>query len=217
MNDFWKLPNKDDVIDEAKSAIEVLLLDNCFKEYRAITMRKGDVPKTLRIKKVDMNNIEHSYFLGNHAGNCCTAVGNGLNQDSAPSYVLNNLFSAIEVLDEGEPVGNTMCYFINVSGKPALMVDNIGLKDEYKYVDGIRDAIIEYAKQIGKEVGIENLPIYASANPHGVDMDKFPKKVYPFSIIGETIEGVPAYFDFETDFCELTKDSQFVAKLHKIN
>ena len=217
MNDFWKLPNKDDVIDEAKSTIEVLLLDNCFKEYRAITTRKGDVPKTLRIKKVDMNNIEHSYFLGNHAGNCCTAVGNGLNQDSAPSYVLNNLFSAIEVLDEGEPVGNTMCYFINVSGKPALMIDNIGLKDEYKYVDGIRDAIIEYAKQIGKEVGIENLPIYASANPHGVDMDKFPKKVYSFSIIGETIEGLPAYFDFESDFCELKKDSQFVAKLHKIN
>ena len=95
------------------------------------------------------------------------------------------------------------------------MTMDFRVMNQRKFTDGSRHK--GFFAQIGKEVGIENLPIYASANPHGVDMDKFPKKVYSFSIIGETIEGVPAYFDFETDFCELTKDSQFVAKLHKIN
>lgn len=215
-NDFWRLPNNDENIREAKSTIEFLLMEDCFKEYRAVAMRNSDEPRKLKVQKVDMNNINHSYFLGNQAGNCCTAVGSGTNQDAAPSYVLHKMFSAIEVLDNGESIGNTMCYVIKVDGKPAIMLDSIGLRGEYKYVDEIRDFIIEYAKKLGKEIGLDSVPVYASANTHEVNMDKFPIKEVSFSILGKMHEDIPAYFDFDMDFHSVTPSDVFKEELYKI-
>lgn len=125
---------------------------------------KDDEVTAIEVHKTDMNDISHSLFLGNH-GACCTAVGSGCNQFAAPRYVMDKCISAIEVMDGKEFVGNSMCYFATVDGELALVLDNIELNGKYQYNDKIRDAFMDYAKQLCEEVGKPDLPIYAGSVP----------------------------------------------------
>ena len=63
----------------------------------AINLKTNQV-SNLEIHQVDMNDISHALFLGNH-GHCCTAVGTGINQFSAPTYIMNKCISGIEIMD----------------------------------------------------------------------------------------------------------------------
>ena len=58
---------------------------------KEIILKDGKKAK-IKVQKADMNDIKHSLFLGNYAS-CCTAVGSGANQESAPNYVINKMIS----------------------------------------------------------------------------------------------------------------------------
>lgn len=179
-----------------------------------ITLSDGSNTK-IRVQKANMNDIEHSLFLGNYAS-CCTAVGSGPNQTSAPNYIINKMISCIEVKADKEDIGNTMCYIAEINRKPALIIDNIELKAKYRNNDEIRNTIIEYAKKMGNEIGCVNMPIYASTREHAVSMDKFVKEFKDFKIVGSN-EGRKTYFDFDADFHWLDGNKVFQEDLYKIN
>ena len=181
---------------------------------KEIILKDGKKAK-IKVQKADMNDIKHSLFLGNYAS-CCTAVGSGANQASAPNYVINKMISCIEVKLGKEDIGNTMCYIAEIDKKPALIIDNIELKTPYRENDEIRDAIIEYAKIMVGEIGNKNMPIYASTNKHAVNMNKFLEEKKEFKITGSNGER-ETYFDFDTDFLEINGKKMFETYLYKLN
>lgn len=112
--------------------------------------------------------------------------------------ILNKCISAIEVLANGEPVGNTMMYMAHVNGELSLVLDDIELQVKYQNNDKIRDMIIKYAKQVCKEVGKPNIPIYAGPGMHKVDMSDYELiKDAQMVILGETPEHGGVYLDFD--------------------
>ena len=181
---------------------------------KEIILKDGKKAK-IKVQKADMNDIKHSLFLGNYAS-CCTAVGYGANQASAPNYVINKMISCIEVKLGKEDIGNTMCYIAEIDKKPALIIDNIELKNPYRENDKIRDAIIEYAKIMVGEIGNKDMPIYASTNKHAVNMNQFLEEKKEFKIAGSNGER-ETYFDFDTDFHEINGKKMFETYLYKLN
>lgn len=181
---------------------------------KEIILKDGKKAK-IKVQKADMNDIKHSLFLGNYAS-CCTAVGYGANQASAPNYVINKMISCIEVKLGKEDIGNTMCYIAEIDKKPALIIDNIELKTPYRENDEIRDAIIEYAKTMVGEIGNKNMPIYASTNKHAVNMNQFLEEKKEFKIAGSNEER-ETYFDFDADFHEINGKKMFETYLYKLN
>ena len=143
------------------------------------------------IRKVDMNNIKYSLFLGNQAC-CCTAVGQGSRSSSSPTYVMNKFVQAIELVVDGSSVGNTMCYLVNVNNKHyqpkdgipgisvclndqlSLVLDNMEVLKPYNENPKYLEAFISYAKKLAKDIGVEVIPIYAG-HRNSFDMKEFPK------------------------------------------
>ena len=166
------------------------------------------------VRKVDMNNITKALFLGNEAG-CCTAIGTGILHAKAVSYLKNKFVGAIEVLDNEKPVGNTMCYFAEVEGDLALVLDNIHVKSEYKNNATIRDGIFEYAKKLCEEVGKPNIPVYVSGHRNRVDLAEFDLNHYLIKIIGDS--GVDKiYLDVETDYARVNPDITIWSELTRV-
>ena len=143
------------------------------------------------IRKVDMNNIKHSLFLGNQAC-CCTAIGIGGRAGSAPEYIMNKFIQAIELIVDGTAVGNTMCYLANVNNKHfhpkngvptqnkllnnelSLFLDNIEVLTPYRDDPKYLDVFIKYARKLARDIGAENIPIYAG-HRNKFDMRDFSK------------------------------------------
>lgn len=210
---FWKEKISDVVIDDAKEIFKAHLARR-LQDVSSINTNEKAKPVNITVQKADMNNVEHSLFLGNHSG-CCTAVGTGCNDWSAPTYVLSKMISAIEVKAGDDFVGNTMCYLAVVDGKPALILDNIELKNKYQYDDDIRDMIFDYARKITEDIGKPDMEIYACPNRHKVDMYKLPLEDKEFRIIGNT-GNMELYLDFDTDAHLIDGEEVFESKLFKI-
>lgn len=193
--DIWISAHPDIDIDARKEYIYNLFLDRISK-IRELLDAKSEAIGTIKIQKVDMNDLAKSLFLGNDAA-CCTSVGRGREQATAPKYVKNKTFSAIEILDDKKIVGNTMCYFALVNGQLALVLDNIEIKLKYKGNDAIRDGVIDYAKKLCKEVGVPDLPIYVAGLRNKIDFkDEFSTDLFGrLQIVGNTGDDY-AYLDF---------------------
>ena len=184
-------------------------------EMRSASQSIEEMQMQMTVRKVDMNDIEHSLFLGNHSS-CCTAVGSGCNQWTAPEYILFKMMSAIEVLDGKNPIGNTMCYIADIDGKPSLILDNIELKQKYQYSDDIMDAIVECAQKIAKDIGKPDMPIFAGPNRHKMNMNKYELQTKDFKVLGDT-EGNSVYLDFDTDAHTIDGTEIFESALYRIN
>lgn len=194
-NDFWTKTHSDSKIDQARTTIYNHIMKLRDAEVDAASNLKDNEVATLEVHKTDMNDISHSLFLGNHAG-CCTAVGSSIGNDyAAPRYIMDKCISAIEVMDGKEFVGNTMCYFAEVDGKLALVLDNIEMSAKYQNNDQIRDVFMDYAKQLCEEVGKPDLPIYAGPYRHKFNMSPYPMDSHDLKIIGST-DGEDTYIDF---------------------
>ena len=211
---LWNTKSKNPNIENAKNTAKNHILNMRFKEMRLANQKLDDEPLQITVQKVDMNNVEHALFLGNHSG-CCTAVGFGSNQWTAPNYVMCKMISAIEVLDGKEPIGNTMCYIAEIDGKPSLILDNIELQAKYQYNDEIRDMLIEYAKKMTAEIGNPDMPIYAGPNRHKVDFDNFELINKDFRIIGSTGKG-SIYLDFDAEEHEIDGTEIFNSEFYKL-
>lgn len=194
-NEFWTKTNGDEKLDEARKTIYNHIMKLRDAEITTASNIKNDEVSTLEVHKTDMNNVSHSLFLGNH-GACCTAVGTGCNQFAAPRYVMDKCISAIEVMDGKDFVGNTMCYFAEVDGQLAFVLDNIELNNKYQFNDKIRDTFMDYAKQVCEEVGKPDIPIYAGPYRHKFNMTPYQTDKHSIKIIGST-DGENTYIDFE--------------------
>ena len=198
-NSFWTAPNSN--YSEERSIREITnhLIDLRSAELRLANQASDDKLSDITVRKVDMNDIKYSLFLGNYSS-CCTAVGSGCNQWSAPNYIMTKMVSAIEILDGKEPVGNTMCYIADIDGKPSLLLDNIELQNKYQYNDEIRDMIFEYAEKLTAEIGKPDMPIYAGQSYHKVNLEEFALENKKLKLIG-TNDEFPFYIDFfEKDY-----------------
>ncbi|MFI3301511.1 MAG: hypothetical protein R3Y28_08870, partial [Candidatus Gastranaerophilales bacterium] len=194
--DCWTTAMQDQRLNSYRETMLSHLSKERYVQMKTAEDMKADRVATLEIRKTDMNDIEHALFLGNH-GSCCTAVGTGCNEFSAPTYVMNKMISAIEVVDDGNFVGNTMCYIAKVDGKPALILDNIELKADYHGNDKLRDAMLEYAKKMTEEIGQPDMAIYAGPFRHKVNMDVLPHQQEQMQIIGSSGND-DIYLDFIT-------------------
>lgn len=163
-----------------------------------------DDSKKLTVKKVDMNNIAKALFLGNEVS-CCTRIGSGAKQETAPNYIMNKLIGAIEVLDSDIPIGNTMCYFAKVNDETALILDNIELLPEYRNNDIVRDAIFQYARKLCAEVGKPDIPVYVSGHRNKISLKDLKTEELPMLIIGNSGEN-NVYVDFTTSYLRIDSD-----------
>ena len=194
-NKFWTNPNENEKIDAARITMYNHLMKLRDTEIKTAANLQFDRISDIHVRKADMNDIAYSLFLGNYAS-CCTAIGSPIGNDfAAPRYIMDKFISAIEVLDGKNPIGNTMCYFANVDGKLALVLDNIELQTKYQNNDGIRDAIIKAAENICKSVGKPELPIYAGPYRHKVDLKEYELKERQMQIIGDS-GGNLTYLDY---------------------
>lgn len=214
-NEWWnlKIPRNPEIYN-ARTVLKNHLYKLRYNEIKN-AKRCKDIVSDIRVQKTDMNNIPHSLFLGNHAA-CCTQIGGGCNESTAPNYIMNKLISAIEIKAGEKFVGNTMCFLADVDGELSLVLDNIELNPQYQFNDKIRDAIFEYARKICKEIGKPNIPIYAGENRHKVNLDNFEINLKDMSILGSTGND-EIYLDFDTDFSQIDSNNYFHTKLYRIS
>ena len=148
-----------------------------------------------------MNNVNKALFLGNEAA-CCTSVGRGTKQETAPYYVKNKLIGAIEITDSDYPIGNTTCYFAKVNDNLSLVLDNIELLPSYKNNNDIKNGIFEYARELCKDVGKPDIPIYVVGHRNTIDLTELETAHQPLRVIGSSGED-KVYFDFLTGFIKI--------------
>lgn len=212
--DIWTTINSDNQIEHNRSTMYTHLLKDRYNQIKHAQDVKQDKVTTIEIHKTDMNNINHSLFLGNHAS-CCTSVGSGCNQSSAPTYIKNKMVSAIEIVDGDNFIGNTMCYIAKVDGKPSLILDNIELKGGYQFNDKIRDTLFNYSKQLCEEIGKPDLNIYAGPNRHKLNMEHLPKNTHKLQLIGST-NNDKIYVDFISSDRKVSGNEIDEVELYKI-
>ena len=213
-NKFWTNPNDNEKVDAARITMYNHLMKLRDTEIKNAKNLKSDGISDIHVRKADMNDIGYSLFLGNYAS-CCTALGSSIGNDfAAPRYIMDKFISAIEVLDDKTPVGNTMCYFAKVDGELAFVLDNIELQTKYQNNDRIRDAIIKAAENICKSVGKPDLPIYAGPYRHKVDLSGNEFKEHKLKILGST-DGEDTYLDFRGT-TPVAPNIIFKAELYKL-
>ena len=196
-NQFWTQAHPDKVINDIKNTMYNHIMKLRDVEIKNAVNLKENQVSNLEIHQVDMNDISHALFLGNH-GHCCTAVGTGMNQFSAPTYIMNKCISGIEIMDGDQFVGNTMCYIAKVDGKTSLVLDNIEVAQRYQDNDQIRDAFMEYARDLCKRIGKPDMPIYAGPYRHKFDMNIY-KQSYKMVEIQGSSGDQEVYIDYFTD------------------
>lgn len=198
-NPFWFEENKNEKIDDARDTIYNHFMYQRKQEIDSAKKLKDTEVVDIKVQKVDMSDIKYSLCLGNHS-HCCTALGSQANEWTAPLYILSRCISAIEVIANGEPVGNTMMYMAEVNGKLSLVLDNIELQTKFQNNDKIKEMIVNYAKKVCNEVGKPDIPIYAGPGLHKVDMTEYNLiKDVEMVIIGATPENGGVYLDFDCD------------------
>ena len=196
-NQFWTQAHPDKVINDIKNTMYNHIMKLRDVEIKNAVNLKENQVSNLEIHQVDMNDISHALFLGNH-GHCCTAVGTGMNQFSAPTYIMNKCISGIEIMDGDQFVGNTMCYIAKVDGKTSLVLDNIEVAQRYQDNDQIRDAFMEYARDLCKRIGKPDMPIYAGPYRHKFDMNIYKQSQKMVEIQGSSGDQ-EVYIDYFTD------------------
>ncbi len=212
--DFWTKEHDNQELNNYVKTFynHIIKLRNA--EIKNAQFRRSNRDTNIKIRKTDMNDIKHSLFLGNHAS-CCTAVGSGRNEFSAPTYIMTKAISAIEIIDSKDVIGNSMCYIAEVDGIPSLVLDNIEIKIKYQYNDKIRDAFMEYAKKLTKEIGAEDMPIYAGPYRHKFNMDIYPLAKHSVKIKGSSGKN-EVYIDYVTMGYKINNIRVDTVKLYKI-
>lgn len=218
-NEFWSVESSNEIVDKARDTIYCHFMLQRKQEIDCAKKLKDSETVNVKVKKVNMADIKHSLCLGNHS-HCCTGLGSQSNEYSAPLYILNRCISAIEVLADGEPVGNTMIYLADIhqDGEKhlALVLDDIELQTKFQNNEKIKDMIIEYAKKVCSEIGQPNIPIYAGPGMHKVEMSNYPLILSNMEILGKTPEDYGVYLDCNGEQNDIAKDIIEVTDLYKI-
>ena len=195
---FWVTGSENETTDKIRDMFYNHFMLQRKQEIACTKNLKESEEVDIKVQKVNMSDIKHSLCLGNYS-HCCTALGSQSNEWSAITYIMNRCISAIEVLANDEPVGNTMMYLADVNGELSLVLDDIELQTKYQNNNKIRDMIIKYAKQLCKEIGKPDIPIYTGPGMQKVDLSEFPLlENNEMVIIGESPENSTGiYLDFD--------------------
>lgn len=220
-NDFWNAEHEDKAIDAAIDLAVNHFIQRSDEVFNAQMLKKSE-NVDIKVRKVDMNDIKYALCLGNHS-HCCTALGAHINEWTAPNYILAKCISAIEVISDDKPVGNTMIYLAHVNGELALVLDDIELQIKYQNSDKIRDMIIEYAKKLCEEIGKPDIPIYANGGAiHKVDMSPYKFVPAEISILGKTFlremnnDPVIVYLDYDQDGHEIGNGEIIESDMYRV-
>ena len=199
-NLFWVTENENKETDKIRDTLYNHFINQRKQEIDCVRHLKESETVDIKVQKVNMSDIKYSLCLGNHS-HCCTGLGSQINEWSAITYIMNRCISAIEVLANGEPVGNTMMYLADVNRELSLVLDDIELQTKFQNNEKIKDMIIKYAKQVCSEIGKPDIPIYAGPGMHKIDMSDFPLQIdNTMTIIGKTSEDAAGiYLDFDCD------------------
>ena len=205
-NTFWQNENSDETVEKARDTLYCHFMLQRKQEIDCAKRLRESETLDVKVQKVDMSNIKHSIGLGNDS-HCCTALGSQSNEWSAPAYIVNRCIGAIEVLANGEAVGNTMIYLADIDNGTekhiALVLDDIELQTKYQNNEKIRDMIIEYGKKLCSEIGKPDIPIYAGPGMHKVDISTYPLIKTNMEIIGKSPENGGVYLDFDGDIHDI--------------
>jgi len=181
--DFWDKPLADTKQENLKNELINHLLKGRKKEVADLSQMKN-TKMDLNVRLSDDDDIGRNLFLGNHVG-CCTSV-DGCNNFAATQHLMNSFVRAIEIVDKsGTSYGNSMCYFAKVDDKLSFIVDSFEANGKLGGNVAVTDAIVDYAKQVTKEMGKKDIPIYFGPNYNKINMDKLEKtKNHTVKIIG---------------------------------
>ena len=170
-----------------------------------------DGQNVITAKKVDMNNIPHSIFLGEDT-HCCTKITGG-QAESAVTYISSKMIQAIEVLHNNIPVANVMCYIAKVNGVPSLILDNIETKPQYQKDEIVKIAIFSYAEKLAKDISETELTILLGYKRNDIDTNELNAGVYNISLVGDS-GPEKIYLDFLTNRIDVnhsTRNQESVA------
>lgn len=214
--DFWKTEHPDKSTEKAKQLMKNKFIGERSNEIRILGHNKNDKNQIIPLKfqKTDMNNIEKALFIGNDAG-CCSGIGKTRDW-TAPPYVINKFISCIEIRDDRQGIGNTMCYIAKVDDIPSLILDNIEIKPEYQYIETIKNGIIDYAKRLCLEIGKPDMPIYIGPNRNKIHLDEYDRVLKnDVQILGSSGD-TEVYLDFFVMPLKVRSSKKFKITLYKI-
>lgn len=181
---FWDKPLSDAKAENLKNELVDHLLKGRKKEVADLASM-ANTKMDLIMRLTDDNDIGRNLFLGHHVG-CCTSV-DGINGFAAPQHLMNSFVRAIEIVDKGgNSYGNSMCYFAKVDDKLSFVVDSFEANGKLGGNQAVTDAIVDYAKQVTKEMGKPDIPIYFGPNYNKISMAKLENtSSHKIEIIGK--------------------------------
>lgn len=147
-----------------------------------------DSTEQLFVRLWDKNDIGRNLFFGNHVG-CCTSIGGG-NSFAAPQHLKNAFVNGLEIVDNaGNSVGNSMCYFAKIDGKLTFIIDSCEAVGKLGAAHEVTDAIIEYAKQVCKEMGRPDANIMFGPNYNKLNLTRCVKtEGHTVEVVGKAPE-----------------------------
>ena len=177
-SEYWQ-NNEDGNIKEFKDHVNIH--KNNIKNIEKLKNTKEE----LSVRLWNRNDIERNLFFGNHVG-CCTSIGS-CNSFAAVQHLMNTFVNGIEIVDKtGNSMGNSMCYFANIDGKLTFVIDSFEANGKLGASEEVTDAIVEYAKQLCKQMGREDAKIMFGPNYNKIDLSKFTKtQNHTIEIIGK--------------------------------
>ena len=165
-NDYWKQENP--AIKEFLDHIKIHK-----KNIHAVKDLK-DSNEELFVRLWDNDDIGRNIFFGNHVG-CCTSVGS-FNSFAAAQHLMNSFVKGIEIVDKaGNSMGNSMCYFAKVDGELTFVIDSFEANGKLGAAPEVTDAIIDYAKQVCREMGRPDANVMFGPNYNKVNFDRCVK------------------------------------------
>ena len=120
----------------------------------------------------DDSDIGRNIFFGNHVG-CCNSVDSSYAGYSAPMHLLNNFNRGLELVDKyGNSYGNSMCFFAEVDGELAFVIDSFEANGKLASNPIVTEELIKFGKQVCKEMGREDAQVLIGPNFNHIDESK---------------------------------------------
>ena len=135
------------------------------------------------------DDIGRNIFFGNHVG-CCNSVDSTYAGYSAPMHLLNNFNRGIELVDRyGNSYGNSMCFFADVDGKLAFIIDSFEANGKLGSNPLVTDELIKFAHKVCREMGREDAVVLIGPRFNHIDMSRLQDTmVDSFKILGTVSE-----------------------------
>ena len=120
------------------------------------------VREVFTVRKVDMDNVSKALTSGNESGSC-RSVGTGACREASPNLIRNKMVQQVELVDSNNKVvGNVLIYLAEVNGELAIVMGSIVRRSTYYVSTEINELVIDYVRQMRKDIGREDIPIYMS-------------------------------------------------------